>query len=135
MGASANARRARWEQLMEEYKGRIDVAAGQKFLSDHYDTFAKKEDPNERTLCGHIDLSPRGSKPWQSEFGPAGAVQAKVSDAAMAERLSLSAAMGHSCGIDFKAAEHLRRHPQFQWQKQYLRDMKSHPWMVFAVLQ
>jgi Phospholipase B len=132
MGASANARRVRWDQLMAEYKGKIDVKAGQKFLSDHYDTYAKKTDPNERTLCGHIDLSPRGSKPWQPEFGIAGAVQAKVTDAAMAERMSLTASMGHPCGITFKAAEHLKRHPEFNWQKEYLRDLNSHAWTTFS---
>lgn len=130
-GASPNARRLRWDQLMAEYKGRIDVAAGQKFLSDHYDAYARKQDPNERTLCGHIDLSPRGLKPWQPKFGPAGAVQAKVTDARMAEQMSLVAAMGHSCGIHFKAAEHLKRHPEFGWLKPYLRDLDSHPWTVF----
>jgi hypothetical protein len=128
---SPNARRVRWEQLLTEFKGRIDVAAGQRFLSDHYDAFAQKEEPNERTLCGHIDLSPRGMKGWQAKFAPAGAVQAKVADAAMAERMSLTAAMGHSCGLNFKAAEHLLRYPQFLWQKEFLRDLDSHPWTVF----
>ncbi len=47
---------------MSENKGRIDVALGQKFLGDHYDTFDKKNEPSERTLCGHIDLSVRGSE-------------------------------------------------------------------------
>lgn len=130
-GVSANARRARWDQLEKEYKGRIDVEAGKKFLSDHFDTFAGKNDPSERTLCGHIDLSPRGSKPWQPEYGPAGAVQSKVTDAAMAQAMSFVASMGHSCGIDFKAAEHLKKHPQFAWQKPLLRDMDSHPWTLF----
>jgi len=129
---SPNARRVRWEQLMAEYKGRIDVAAGQRFLSDHYDAFARKEEANERTLCGHIELSPRGVHPWQPPFAPAGAVQAKVTDAAMAERMALLAAMGHSCGLDFKAAEHLSRYPQFGWQKPYLRDLNSHPWTEFS---
>lgn len=129
--ASPNARRVRWDQLMAEYKGRIDVAAGQKFLSDHYDAYARKEEPNERTLCGHIDLSPRGLKPWQPKYGPAGAVQAKVADARMAEQMSLVAAMGHSCGIHFKAADHLKRHPEFGWLKPFLRDLDSHPWTVF----
>jgi hypothetical protein len=132
MGASANARRVRWDQLMAEYKGKIDVKAGQRFLSDHYDTYAKRTDPNERTLCGHIDLSPRGSKPWQPEFGIAGAVQAKVTDASMAERMSLTASMGHPCGIAFNAAEHLKRHPEFNWQKEYLRDLNSCPWTTFS---
>ncbi len=135
MGVSANARRVRWEQLMVEYKGKIDAAAGQKFLSDHWDSFDKKENPNERTLCGHVDLSPRGMKDWQEPYGIAGAVQAKVTDAAMAEKMSLSAAMGHPCGIAFKAAPHLRKYPQFAWQKKFLRDLNSYPWTIFSAAQ
>ncbi len=130
---SANARRLRWEQLMAEHKGRIDVESGKRFLSDHYDTYEKKTQPNERTLCGHVDLSPRGMKPWQEEYGPAGAVQAKVTDSSMAERMALVGAMGHSCGIDFKAAEHLARHPAFAWQKEFLLDLNSHAWTEFTV--
>jgi len=132
MGESPNARRIRWEQLMAEYKGKIDVAAAQRFLADHYDTFAQKNDPNERTLCGHIDLSPRGSLPWQPPYGIAGAVQNKVADAMMAERMSFTAAAGHACGINFKAARHLREHPEFSWQRELLRDMNSYPWTTFA---
>jgi hypothetical protein len=133
MSFGANARRLRWEQLMAENKGKIDIAAGQKFLADHWDTFDKKEEPNERTLCGHIDLSPRGVKGWQEPFGIAGAVQAKVTDAVMAEQMSLAAMMGHPCGISFKAAPHLRRHPEFNWQKKYLRDLNSQPWTLFSI--
>jgi hypothetical protein len=132
LGVSANARRVRWEQLMAEYKGKIDVTAGQKFLADHYDAFAKKKEPSERTLCGHIDLSPRGSEPWQPPFGIAGAVQSKVSNAALAERMSFTAAVGHACGIPFRAAEHLRQHPEFAWQKHYLKDLNFYPWTTFS---
>ena len=134
-GESANARHVRWEQLMAENKGKIDVAAGQRFLADHYDTYQKKIEPNERTLCGHIDLSPRGSKPWQPPYGIAGAVQNKAADAAMAERLTLTAAAGHSCGIHFKASEHLRQHPEFAWQKDLLRDMNANIWTTFSAAQ
>jgi hypothetical protein len=130
-GLSANARRARWRTLLAESRGKIDVAAGQRFLADHYDTHARKEEPNERTLCGHIDLSPRGSKPWQPEYGAGGTVQSKVADAAMAEEMSFIAAMGHPCGLHFKAADHLKRHPQFDWMKPLLRDLDSRPWTVF----
>jgi hypothetical protein len=35
---SQNARHARWLDLMEQNKGKIDVAAGQRFLADHVDT-------------------------------------------------------------------------------------------------
>jgi len=135
MGESANARHARWDQLMAENQGKIDVAAAQRFLSDHFDTLEQKNEANERTLCGHIDLSPRGSQPWQPPYGTAGAVQNKVADASMAAKMSLAAAAGHACGIHFKAAKHLREHPEFSWQKDLLRDMNSHPWTTFAAVK
>ncbi len=133
LGNSPNARHVRWEQLMTEFKGKIDVDSGKKFLADHVDTFAGKTEPNERTLCGHIDLSPRGVGGWQKPYGPAGAVQNKVTDATLAGEMSFAAAAGHSCGIDFKAAEHLRKHRAFRWEKEYLRDMDSRPWTVFQI--
>jgi hypothetical protein len=128
MSLSPNARRVRWEQLMKENKGKIDVALGQKFLADHYDSFDKKTAASERTLCGHIEASGRGSKPWQPPFGDAGAVQNKVADSKMAASLSFTAALGHACGTPFKAAQHLKAHPEFAWQKDSLKDMDSRGW-------
>jgi hypothetical protein len=131
-GSSANARRERWLTLMQQYKGKIDVAAGQAFLADHFDSFEGRTDPDERTLCGHIELSPRGMGAWQAAEAPAGAVESKVTDAAGAERMSLMAALGHSCGLDFKAGPHLEKHPEFAWMKDILRDMDSRPWTRFT---
>jgi hypothetical protein len=132
---SENARHARWDQLMAENKGRIDLATAQRFLGDHYDTVGKVNAPSERTICGHIDLSPRGSSPWQPAYGPAGAVQNKATDAAMALRMSLTAAMGHACGLDFHASQHIGEHPEFEWQKDILRDLNAHPWTTFSIAQ
>jgi hypothetical protein len=133
MSQSANARHVRWEQLMGEYKGNIDIAAAQRFLADHYDTFDKKTEPNERTLCGHVDLSPRGIGTWQPPYGIAGAVQNKVADAAMAERMSLSAAAGHACGMDFYADLHFKAHPELLSQKDFAKDLVSRPWTEFSI--
>jgi hypothetical protein len=135
MSISANARHVRWEQLMAENKGTITADAAERFLADHYDTFDKETAPSERTLCGHIDLSHRGSKPWQGDYGPAGTVQNKVTDGAMASRMEFAAAMGHSCGINFKAAEHLHQHPEFDWERDVLRDLDSHAWTTFRAAQ
>ena len=131
-GESPNARHVRWRQLMEQNKGRIDVPAAQRFLADHMDTFENKIDPDERTLCGHIDLSKRGDLPWVPAYGTAGAVQSKAADGAMGEAMTLTASLGHSCGIRFNAAEHLRKHPEFAWQRPILRDMPSRPWTTFS---
>jgi hypothetical protein len=130
-GNSENARHARWLTLMEQNKGRIDVAAGQRFLADHFDSFTGKTEPSERTLCGHIDFSPRGMGAWQGPYAPAGAVQNKVTDAAGAEKMSLTAALGHACGLHYKADDHLAKHPEFAWYKPILRDMNARGWAKF----
>jgi hypothetical protein len=131
-GLSSNARHERWLALMTQYKGKIDVAAGQKFLADHYDSFEGRIDPDERTLCGHIDLSPRGVSSWWGPYGLAGTVQSKVTDAAGAQKMSLTAALGHSCGLHFKAAPYLGKHSEFAWTRNILGDMDSRPWTAFT---
>jgi hypothetical protein len=130
---SPNARRVRWEQLLNENKGKIDVPLAQKMLADHEDTFAKKTDANERVLCGHVDASDRGVKEWAwSANYPGGAVQGKATDSAMAKEMKLVARVGHPCGADFEAKPFLAAHPEFAWQEPYLRDMKAGPWTRFA---
>ncbi len=46
--------------------------------------------------------------------------------------MSLVARAGHPCGADFHAADFLKEHPGFDWQKPLLRDMKAGPWTKFA---
>jgi phospholipase B-like protein len=127
-GLSGNARHRRWQQLMQENKGKIDVAAAQKFLADHVDSVTGKNQPSERTLCGHVEMSPRGMGAWQPPYGTAGTVQNKATDSAMAAKMTFTAAAGHACGHHFLAAQHLAAHPEFAWQKPALRDMKAYPW-------
>jgi hypothetical protein len=129
---SENARHERWLALMEQYQGKIDVAAGEKFLADHYDSYEGKVDPSERTLDGHIELSPRGMGTWQAPYAPAGAVQNKVTDAAEAEKMTFNAALGHACGLNFKGAEHLQKHPDFAWIQPVLKDMDARGWTRFT---
>jgi hypothetical protein len=129
---SDNARHARWLQLMDQYRGKIDIAAGEKFLGDHFDTYENKVNAGERTLCGHVDLSPRGMPTWQGPYAPVGAVQNKITDAAGAEKMTLTAALGHACGLHFKAAEHLAKHPEYAWFKPVLKDMDARPWTKFS---
>ena len=68
MASSPNARRVRWEQLLNENKGKIDVALAQQMLGDHVDSYEKKSQANDRTLCGHVDSTARGASIWK--WGP-----------------------------------------------------------------
>ncbi len=134
--SSMNARHARADEMVQQAKGTIDVAFAEQYLADHFDSFEKKEHADERSLCGHVDASPRGVKQWEwAEYNPGGAVQGKATDSAMAAKMSFVARAGHPCGADFVAADFLERHPEFSWQKPLLHDMKAGPWTVFTAGQ
>src|SRR4029077_5161102 len=148
--SSPNARRARWDELLKENKGKIDVALAEKMLGDHADTAQKKEEPGERTLCGHVDGSPRGVKQWGWQaYYPGGAVQGKATDAAMTKEMRFVARMGHPCGGGFFAKPFLAppskaargvfcratlvpaANQEYPWGEPNLRDMRAGPWTEF----
>jgi hypothetical protein len=132
-GNSPNGRRTRWEELMAKHKGSIDVELAKSFETDSFDAFAQREGPNERTLCGCVERSPRGTPEWDwGPFFPGGTVQSKVMDSAMAARLEFWGATGHRCGGDFSASEFLKSHPEYSWMKGLLRDMPAGPWTRFG---
>ena len=132
LGSSPLARKTRWEQLVAESKGKIDVETVKQMEGDKYDSFEKKDGPNERSLCGVVERSPRGIPEWDwGKYFPGGTVQAKAVDGRMASTMQFWAAMGHPCGYDFIAAAFLKEHPEYVWMKDILRDMPSQPWTVF----
>ena len=134
MSSSPNARRMRWHALMKKNKGEIDLAMGESFLADHYDTYEGREDRNYRGLCGHGETSPAGEPVWgDPPYDPDGAVTSQASDSTMARNMMLEARAGHPCGEDFIAETFLKEHPEFSWEKPILKDMKGHPWTEFKV--
>jgi hypothetical protein len=131
--SSPNARHERWEQLMAQYRGKIDIQVAIKMESDQYDVIEKKIGPNERTLCGCVELSPRGTPEWDwGKFYPGGTVQAKVMDGALAEKMQFYAAIGHPSGPDFIAGDYLKAHPENEWMRGLIHDMKAQPWTLFG---
>jgi len=133
LSSSPNARRVTWEKKMAEYKGRIDVDLAEKFLASHEDSYTGKVSPDERTLCGHVDLVKRGTPEWEwGPYYPGGAVTGKVTDSDLAEHLSLIARAGHPCGEDFLAAPFFAAHPEYSYLKPILKDMKAGPWTTFS---
>ncbi len=58
---SDNARHARWLQLMEQNKGKIDVAAGQKFLADHFDSVRRQGGCRASARCAATSIFRRAA--------------------------------------------------------------------------
>jgi len=132
LSTSPNARRVEWEQEMSSNKGKIDATAAEQFVSGHEDSFTKKEQADQRSLCGHVDKVKDGIPQWDwPPYYPGGAVQGKVTTSDLAEKMTLIAHAGHPCGEDFLAAPFLEAHPEFSYLKPVLRDMKAGPWTTF----
>jgi hypothetical protein len=132
--SSANARKKRWQQVMAQQKGKITAEVGMGILGDHVDANLGSSLMNRCALCGHVDRDSAGVPQWsEPPFYPSGAVQGKVTSAALAKDLKFWARMGHPCGADFIASDFLSKHPEFRWQEPYLHDMRSNPWTLFEV--
>lgn len=131
--SSPNARRVRWQELMQANKGNIDVPMAEKFLADHEDTFLHEERADQRSLCGHVDTAKEGQAIWGwGPYYPGGAVQGKATDSDMAAKMSFVGRAGHPCGEDFVAKPFLAAHPDYSWESSILRDMKAGPWSTFT---
>ncbi len=130
--ASPNFRRQRWEQLMRENKGRIDIEKAKTFMGDHSDLKRGEEKAGRYSLCGHLDEDDSGKNEisWDGAFYHAGAVQAKATNSELAGNLQLWAIMGHPCGKPFIAQSFLEAHPQYEFEKDYLRDMPGQEWIL-----
>lgn len=129
---SMNARHVRALQFMKQHYGKLDIALAEAYLSDHYDSYDKRIEIGNRSLCGHEELSARGEPVWGNPpFDPNGAVTGKVTDSDMAAQMSFVGRAGHPCGQNFLAAPFFKAHPQFDWQKPILHDMIAGPWTVF----
>jgi len=131
---STGARRVRWEQLIKNNYGKIDLQTATMMLADHYDVYLGQENhPSMRTICGHSDVDPAqftgllGAAP----FSPSGAFDAKVTSCELAKDYSLLARFGRACGEPFHAAEFLKRNPQWNWLRGYLKDRPTQPWTLF----
>jgi hypothetical protein len=127
---SSVARRVRWNKLMKENSGKINIELAKDLEADHFDTYLNTIKPDGRTLCEHPDLDPDtyGNDP---PFYPWGTIDGKVVDSKMAKQMSFVARWGAACGTPFDAKKFLEQHPQYDWMNGLLKDRPTQPWTVF----
>ncbi len=116
------ARWARWQQLMRQYYGMINIPLAKQFLADHYDSYLEKYFPGPRSICGHYDLHGKELM---------GATDGKVSDSELGARMILWAKFGRPCHTPFIAEEYLRKNPDMVKFKDYIKDLPDLPWTLF----
>jgi hypothetical protein len=130
------ARRVRLADLMDHYKGKLDIKVAQEIMADHYDTYLKKENPCSRTCCSHYELDAREymSDPSRPKpFQPRGALDGNVCDTTMAKAMSFSLRWGNSCGIPFDKNKFCDEHREWDYLRPYLNDRPQQPWTTFAI--
>jgi hypothetical protein len=126
------ARRVRWKQLMQENAGRIDLALAKEMEADCHDTCNLTDDrPNGLALNSHGEDDPRLNGTG-TPFYPAGTIDAKAVDTAMARRMSFAARWGSADGTAFDAGKFLSDHPQFDWMQGVLKSRPAEPWVEFT---
>ena len=130
------ARLVRLGDLMDEYKGKLNIEVAQKIISDHYDVYLQKENnPCSRTVCSHYDLDAREymSDPSRPKpFSPHGAIDGIVCDTNLANKMSFIGRYGNSCGIAFDKDDFCKKHRQYSVFCPYLKNRPSEPWTEFT---
>lgn len=130
------ARKVRLSDLMDEYKGKLNVEIAKKIISDHYDVYTSSENPCSRTVCSHYELDPRKymSQPNRPvPFAPHGAVDGIVADANLIKKMSFVARWGNSCGTPFIKEEYCKKNRQWENFLPYLKDRLTQEWSEFSV--
>ena len=129
------ARKVRLEDLMDKWKGKLNIAVAQQIISDHYDVYLNKENPCSRTCCAHYELDgreymsdPSRPKPYQ----PRGALDGNTIDTALAKQMSFSIRWGSSCGIPFDASKFCAKNRVWAYLLPYMHDRPTQPWTLFS---
>ena len=131
------ARYVRLSDLMDEYKGKINIDVAKQIISDHYDVYLlKNNNPCSRTVCSHYDLDAReymSQSDRPKPFSPRGAVDGIVCDTTLAKKMCLIGRYGNSCGISFNKDDFFKKHRQYEKFIPYVKDRPSMPWTEFTI--
>lgn len=131
------ARKVRLEQLMEKYKGKINVSIAKKIIADHYDVYLNKINPCSRTCCSHYELDNRAFMSQADRplpFQPRGAVDGCVADTESCKNMSFYCRWGSSCGTPFNVKKYIKKNIQWKRFGPWLLDRPAQPWVSFKSL-
>jgi len=129
------ARKVRLNDLMDEYKGQIDINIAKIIISDHYDVYLQKENPCSRTICSHYDLDAREymSDPSRPKpFQPRGALDGNICTTDLAKNMSFLLRYGNSCGMKFDKEQFIQKHRQWDYLAPFLKTRLPMEWSLFS---
>jgi hypothetical protein len=102
------ARRVRWQSLLQDRRGQVDLDLARSFVADHWYEYTHVDAPSARTICGRFDEFPDTFPSWGfGPYEPFGANDGKVTNSRLALELGFVGRMGRPCGQFFSAARFL----------------------------
>lgn len=130
------ARRLRFKQLIPSLRGEMDAERAKLVLADTFDPYLGYDCPSSRDICAHYDADPQyfaddRTAVWNIPFYPAGSVDGKCAEAADIDVVSMWGRFGRADGVPFDAEGFLSAHPQWDWQRGYLKSRPHQPWTHF----
>ena len=130
------ARQVRLPDIIDKYKGKIDIEVAKIIIADHFDVYLDKVNPCSRTICSHYELDQReymSQADRPKPFQPRGAVDGAVVDTNMAKKMSFCMRWGSSCGIPFNKNAYCDQHRQFAYLRPWLKDRPEQAWTDFTI--
>jgi hypothetical protein len=131
------ARKVRLTDLMEQYKGKLNVNLARELIADHYDVYLlKKNNPCSRTVCSHYELDGREYMSQSDRplpYQPRGAMDGFVTDSNLAKKMTFMGRWGASCGTPFIKKKFFDKHRQWIQYEPYLHDRPRQPWTTFKI--
>lgn len=126
------ARYVRLSDLMQEHKGKLNLAVAKRLIADHHDVYLdQKNHPCSRTVCSHYDLDAREYMSQSDRpvpFAPRGTVDGMVADGECVRTMSFWGRFGASCDTAFDAAAYFKKHRQFRRFQPFIMDRPKQPW-------
>jgi hypothetical protein len=124
MNTSSGARNIRLDALLNmKYYGKIDTKNAKEIISDHYDVYTNRIEPNSHSICIHT------YEDKDSDFYPHKCGDGKIVDSTMAYKMSFLARWGSSCGLPFNVEKYIKIHPEYKEWEKHLIDLPTREWV------
>ena len=124
ISTSSGSRNERLNFLLNtEYYGKINIQNAKKIISDHYDSFLKKEHVGFRNICRHSEIE----EPNAALYG---STDSKITTSKMATDMNFWGRFGSGCGRSFKIKEFIDKYREYKKWENVAGDFKPSRWVI-----
>jgi len=125
ISTSSGSRNERLNYLLNtEYYGKINIQNAKIIVSDHYDSFLKKEHIGFRNICRHSESE---EEPKKALYG---SIDSKITNSKIASEMKFWGRFGSGCGRSFKIKEFVNKYSEYKKWENVVDDFKPYRWVI-----